>query len=127
MVEIVALDLGPLPVAKINKVLGLSLLAAEAHLSVRAQIHSLSRHPDNFELCRRYIGQIVSTLDYIGQAPDQVDGFELIGRIPHEQAIVLVAIKLRPDKAGRYIVATAYPIDGNKLERRLRKGFVKPA
>ncbi len=65
--------------------------------------------------------------DYIGQAPGQNDGFELIGEIPHEQAIILVAIKLRVDRAGRYIVASTYPIDRNKLERRLRKGFIKPA
>jgi hypothetical protein len=125
--EIVALDLGPLPVAKINGVLGSSLTAADAHFSVRAQSHSLTRHPDDFELCRRYVGQIVSNPDYIGQAPGQNDGFELIGEIPHEQAIILVAIKLRVDRAGRYIVASTYPIDRNKLERRLRKGFIKPA
>lgn len=124
---IVALDLGPLPVAKINGVLGSSLIAADAHFSVRAQSHSQMRHPDDFELCRQYVGQIVANPDYIGQAPGQNDGFELIGEIPHEQAIILVAIKLRVDRAGRYIVASTYPIDRNKLERRLRKGFIKPA
>src|SRR3546814_8409469 len=90
-----------LPVAKINGVLGSSLTAADAHFSVRAQSHSLTRHPDDFELCRRYVGQIVSNPDYIGQAPGQNDGFELIGEIPHEQAIILVAIKLRVARAGR--------------------------
>jgi hypothetical protein len=126
-VELIALDLGPLPVAKINAVLGGSLVAADAHFSIRAQSHSLMRHPADFELCRRYVGQIVSTPDYIGQAPGQADGFELIGEIPQEDAIILVAIKLRVDRAGRYIVASTYPIDRNKLERRLRKGFIKPA
>jgi hypothetical protein len=123
---IAALDLGPLPVAKINATLGSSLVLADVHYSVRAQYHSFTRHPTDFELCRRYVGQIVSSPDYIGQAPGQIDGFELIGEIPSEQAIILVAIKLRLDKAGRYIVASTYPIDSNKLERRLRKGFIKP-
>lgn len=125
--ELVALDLGPLPVAKINAVLGASLTAADAHFSIRAQSHSRTRHPADFELCRRYVGQIVATPDYIGQAPGQIDGFELIGEVPQEGAIILVAIKLRVDRAGRYIVASTYPIDRNKLERRLRKGFIKPA
>ena len=125
--EIVALDLGPLPVAKINGVLGSSLTEAYAHFSVRAQSHSLMRHPDDFQLCRQYVGQIISDPNYIGQAPGQNDGFELIGEIPQEQAIILVAIKLRLDGAGRYIVASTYLIDQNKLERRLRKGFIKPA
>lgn len=37
-----------------------------------------------------------------------------------------MAIKARPDAAGRYIVASTYVIDGAKLERRIRKGFLKP-
>ena len=126
-VGIVALDLGPLPVAKINSVLGLNLTAADAHFSIRAQSHAQMRHPGDFELCRQYVGRIVAKPDYIGRAPDQVDGFELIGEIPHEKAIILVAIKLRVDHAGRYIIASTYPIDRNKLDRRLRKGFVTPA
>jgi hypothetical protein len=125
--ELTPLDLGPLPVAKINTVLGSSLVAADAHFSIRAQSHSLTRHPADFELCRRYVGRIVSAPDYIGQAPGQADGFELIGEVPQEGAIILVAIKMRVDRAGRYIVASTYPIDRNKLERRLRKGFIKPA
>lgn len=83
-VELVALDLGPLPVTKINAVLGGNLAAADAHFSIRAQSHSLMRHPADFELCRRYVSQIVSTPDYIGQAPDQADGFELIGEVPRK-------------------------------------------
>lgn len=125
--DLTPLDLGPLPVARINAVLGSSLVAANAHFSIRAQSHSLMRHPADFELCRRYIGQIVSTPNYIGQAPGQAHGFELIGEVPQESAIILVAIELRVDRAGRYIVASTYPIDRNKLERRLRKGFIKPA
>ena len=126
-VGIIALDLGPLPVAKINRVLRSSLAAGDAHFSVRAQSHSLTRHPDDFELCRQYVGQIVSNPDYVGQAPGQTDGFELISEVPHEKAIILVAIKLRVDHVGRYIVVSTYPIDRNKLERRLRKGFIEPA
>lgn len=126
-IEIVALDLGPLPVRTINRILGLNLAAANVHFSVRAQRHSEMRHADDFKLCREYVGRIVSEPDYVGRAPNQTDGFELIGEIAGEQAIILVAIKLRMDKVGRYIVASTYPIDRNKLERRLRKGFVKPA
>ena len=55
-VGIVALDLGPLPVAKINSVLGLNLTAADAHFSIRAQSHAQMRHPGDFELCRQYAG-----------------------------------------------------------------------
>ena len=125
--ELTPLDLGPLPVAQINGLLGLNLPVADTHFSVKAQQHARDRHPSAFELCRQYVGQIVAKPDYIGRAPDQTDGFELIGEIPGEGAIILVAIKLRVDHMGRYIVASTYPIDRNKLERRLRKGFITPA
>ena len=123
----VALDLGPLPVTTINAILGLNLVTADVHFSARAQVHALTRHPDEFDLCRKYVGRIVARPDYVGQAPGQATGFELIGEIAEAQTIILVAIKLRLDAAGRYAVASTYPIDRNKLERRLRKGYIAPA
>lgn len=125
--RIKSLDLGPLPADKINGALGLNLAAAAVHFSVRAQQHAQDRHPDEFAICLRHIEWIITAPHYIGQGPGQADGFELIGEAHQDQAIVLVAIKLRPDAAGRYIVASTYVIDRNKLERRIRKGFLKPA
>jgi len=119
------LDLGPLPTTRINGLLGLNLVPAVVHFSVRAQQHALQRHPDNFTICRRHIASIVANPDYVGQSPGQSDGFELIGEAHQDQAIVLVAIKINPDHAGRYIVASTYLIDQNKLERRVRKRFLK--
>jgi hypothetical protein len=54
------------------------------------------------------------------------DGFELIGEAREDQAIILIAIKINRDRAGRYIVASTYTIDRNKLQRRVRKRFLKP-
>ncbi len=125
--QITSLDLGPLPAAKINDALGLELADAVVHFSARAQQHAHDRHPDDFDVCLRHIERVVATPDYIGQGPGQADGFELIGEAHQDQAIVLVAIKVRPDRSGRYIVASTYLIDRNKLERRVREGFLKPA
>jgi hypothetical protein len=121
-----ALDLGPLPATHINRALGLSLVPAKVHFSVRAQLHALQRHPDNFTICMRHIASIVAKPDYAGQSPGQSDGFELIGEAHQDQALVLVAINISRDQAGRYIVASTYLIDRNKLERRVRKRFLKP-
>ena len=125
--KIVPLDLGLLPIEKVNRALGLNLAAAIVHFSVRAQAHAEKRHPAAFSICLRNIRRIVAAPDYIGKAPDQTDGFELIGEAPRDHAIVLVAIKMRQDKAGRYAVVSTYVIDRNKLERRVRKGFLKRA
>jgi hypothetical protein len=124
--RIKSLDLGSLPADRINGALGLNLAAGVVHFSIRAQQHAMDNHADEFALCLRHIERIVVTPDYIGQGPGQTDGFELVGEAHQDQAIILVAIKVRPDAAGRYIVASTYLIDRNKLERRIRKGFLKP-
>ena len=118
------LDAGPLPVAAIKAATGLELAPGPVHFSVRAQEHAERRHPGDFALCMRHVAHIVTAPDYIGQGPHQVDGFELVGEAEGEGAVVLVAIKVRPDAAGRYIVASTYIIDRNTLDRRLRKRFL---
>jgi len=119
------LDFGPLCVDKVNNALGLRLMAGRVHFSVRAQLHARDRHPEEFTDCLGHIGRIVRTPDYVGQGPGQSDGFGLVGAADDGRAIVLVAIKLRRDVQGRYVVASTYLIDRNKLERRVRKGFLK--
>jgi len=123
--NIVAIELGPLPIDEIYRAFGISLNVGLVHFSVRAQQHARERHPDDFDLCLAHIERVIAAPDYVGRKPEQTDGFEMIGESDH--AIVLVAIKMRSDSAGRYIVASTYLIDRNSLERRLRKGFVKPS
>ena len=118
------LDAGPLPVAAIEAATGLVLAPGPVHFSVRAQEHAERRHPDDFALCMRHVARIVTAPDYIGQGPHQADGFELVGEARAEDAVVLVAIKVRPDARGRYIVASTYVIDRGTLDRRLRKRFL---
>ena len=117
-------DVGPLPVAAIRNALQLELPAGAVHFSGRAQAHAWRGHPTDFELCLAAMAQVVAGPDYVGRGPHQRDGFELIGEAKLEAVLVLVAIKLRPDAHGRYLVASTYLIDRNKLARRLRKHFV---
>jgi len=119
------LDLGALPARRINDLLGLDLVVATVHFSARAQEHARQRHPDHFATCLRHLAAIVATPDYVGQSPGQTDGFELIGEVLQDRAIVLIAIKINRDRTGRYIVASTYLIDRDKVERRLRKRLLK--
>lgn len=117
-----ALDLGPLAVATINDVLPLQLEAGRVHFSARAQEHAQRRHPQDFTLCLRHLPRIVRAPDYIGQGPDEADGFELVGEARSDRAIVLVAVKVQRDEQGRYIVASTYRISRRTLLGRLDKG-----
>ena len=121
------LDLGPLPADAIKTALGLDLAPGPVRFSVRAQGHAETRHPGQLALCLRHVGPIVAAPDYIGRGPHQADGFELIGEAREEGeegALILVAIKVRPDARGRYGVASTYTIGRDTLDRRLRKGFL---
>lgn len=119
----IGVDVGPLPTAVIRRALRLELMEGAVHFSRRAQAHAWERHPDDFALCLNAMREVVASPDYVGRGPHQKDGFELIGEVACGGALVLVAVKLRPDASGRYAVSSTYVIDRNKLARRLRKGF----
>nr|WP_255701491.1 PBECR2 nuclease fold domain-containing protein [Afifella sp. H1R] len=95
------------------------------YLSIPAQQHAFRRHRETFPACLPFLSEIVRSPDYIGQSPHHREsGFELIGEVEDNSLIVLIAIRLQRDGDGRYLVRSFYPIDRNKLDRRLRKGFV---
>lgn len=50
----------------------------------------------------------------------------MVRRIAVAKAILLVAIKLKPDEQGRYIVASTYRVSRHDLEGRVAKGYWLP-
>ena len=94
------INLGPLPVNKINKCLGLLLETGSVRFKAIAQIHAFERHSNYFDLCLQNIQRIVSQPDFIGRGPNQTEGFELIGRVLDDDWFILVAIKIRLDVDG---------------------------
>ncbi len=119
------LNLGPLPVKAIAAALGLHLAPGDVLFTGLAQRHAQERHPTDFPLCLLNASRIVEAPAYVGQSPRQIDGLELIGEAVEDGALVLVAVELRPDRRGRYYVASTYRIERGTLDRRLRKGFAK--
>jgi hypothetical protein len=122
-----AIQYGPLPIDKVRACLGLELVVGVVRFSEVAQTHAFERHPNDFGICLQHLGRIISDPDFIGRGPNQTDGFELIGDVSEGNAIILVAIKLRPDKNGYYEIASTYRIDKQTIGRRIRKGFLKKA
>jgi hypothetical protein len=121
------LSLGQLPVAKINKALELELIAGEVVFSVGAQVHAERRHPAEFLLCLPYLAGIIANPLYIGDDHKNPGRIELISRAAAANAMVLVAIKLEPDEAGRYHILSFYTMKAEKIENRRQKGFLKVA
>jgi hypothetical protein len=118
------IDLGPLPIGEVNKCLGLELKSGNVRFSGIAQFHAFERHPNDFELCLQHIQRITLEPNFIGRGPNQVDGFELIGKVPNHDKHILVAVKCRINSDGFYEVASTYRIDTYTVRRRLRKGFL---
>ena len=118
--------LGQLPVAKINNALELELIAGEVIFSVGAQVHAERNHPDEYLICLPYLAGIITDPLYIGD-DHKNRGIELIGRIAAAEAMVLVAINLERDEAGRYHVLSFYTVKREKIEGRRQKGFLKIA
>ncbi len=117
------LVLGVLPADRLA-VTGLGLEAVPVRFTIAAQKHAIKRHPDEFHLCRPYLERTVKTPTYVGQSPKhEGNGFELVFESEQGDLLILLAVRLK-QVGGAYIVTSVYPINQDKLARRLRKGFL---
>src|ERR1700722_5384157 len=104
-----AVDLGPLPDAAINAVLGTELEPGRVRLSARAHRHIAEDHPDDYGVCFPALAEAVAAPSFIGQAPRRTGNFEMLRRINHPDGkLVLVAVGLEIDDAGDYRVRSCY-------------------
>lgn len=125
MVKYRPLDCGPLAVATINAALGLKLAPGRAHFSASAQEHAEDRHPSDFAVCLANIHDIVRAPEWVGQNPRDQEGFTLVRSALAGRAIILVAIKMKRDPDGRYVVASTYRLTRHDVKTRVDKGFLK--
>jgi hypothetical protein len=117
---------GPLPVDLINSVLGTELEPGEVRLSARAHRHIAEDHAVDYAICIAALVEAVAAPTFIGQAPHQVDSFELVRRINHPDGkSVLVAIGLECDDYGDYRVRSAYLIEEAKVTARRLAGRLR--
>lgn len=117
------LTLGDLPASLLEKA-GLNLPVRPVRFTIAAQKHAISSHPREFDICLPHLHEIVAAPTYVGQGPEHKNkGFELVLSVKKGRLLILLALHIKP-VAGAYIVKSIYPIERNKLERRLRKGFL---
>lgn len=112
------LILGPLPVEKLNKALGLELEPGDAILSAGAQRHALKRHSADYARCLPHVGSIVVDPSYVGNDFQNDGKIELVSRVPALGIGMLVAVMVEPDENGQYAVTSFYPISERTIENR---------
>ena len=118
------LVLGALPCVQLQKA-GLLLAEGDVHFSISAQKHAYRNHPDTYMSCAPFLSETVLNPTHVGQSPHHAEnGFEIVREIKEEGLILLVALLLKPTNRGVYQVTSTYPIDANKLDRRVRKNFL---
>jgi hypothetical protein len=96
------------------------------YFSASAQEHAEDRHPIEFAACIANIDRILQFPEWVERSPHQRDGFALIRRVNLGKDILLVALKIKLDEDGRYIVSSTYKVTTNDIENRVRKGYAKP-
>lgn len=123
--KLTPINLGWLEVGALIR-FGISVLPGQVMFSIAAQKHTMKEHPADYDKCLSLMALAVKSPTHVGRSPDHKDdGFELIYEAATEDYIMLVALKLEQREDGTFAVSSAYPINRDKLERRVRKGFVK--
>jgi hypothetical protein len=118
------LIIGPMPVAAVNKTLGTEIEAGQVILTRGAQRHANKRHPQDYPKCLPHLASVIANPRYIGDDHSN-SGIEIWGYVGSLQSLVLVAIELIPDKAGRYQIASFYMVSEKKAQSRREKGYLK--
>jgi len=117
--------LGRLPVAAINKYLGLTLVPGNVVFFWKAQEHSFTKEPHREPICSPHYADVITNPTHVGQQPKHKkkgkdEGFDLCRKISPTGLIILMAIKMTPLKSGVYVVRSSYPLPLDTLERRVR-------
>ena len=121
------IDLGLLPVAAVNAVLGTELESGRVRLSSQAHRHIAEDHPDDYATCLPALAATIAAPPAIGQAPRRTGNFEMVRRINRPDGRpVLVAVGLKIDNTGEYRVRTRYLVSAEQVGQRRRTGRLKP-
>lgn len=115
------IHLGPLPVAAINRHLGLNLAPGNVVFFAHTQEHALERQPGRRHICFPHLGDVVADPTHVGQKEQHKgESFHLI-RVVVGGPIILLGIRLKPLKSGVYTAKTTHPLKQKDLEAHLRK------
>ena len=90
--------------------LALELDPGPVFLSIPAQKHAARQHPEDYGRLLPFIGNVVQDPFYLGDDFNNCGKIEFVAKIPALAEHVLVAVVIERDAAGRYHVASFYPV-----------------
>jgi hypothetical protein len=117
------IELGPLPIEAIKLYLGISLAPGLVVFYWHAQKHAFEaenkKHRE--KICYPHYVSAICEPTHVGQQPKYVGkGFDIVRAVSDTGPIVLLGIGMTPKKKGIYSVHSAYLLDSDTLERRIR-------
>jgi hypothetical protein len=121
------LNLGPLPVSRINATIGTSLAPGEVTVSKAAHAHIALDHPTEYPAIMAALANIVANPAFVGQDPKHPHAFYLVEAVTSPLGShALVAIGFQRDKTGHYRVKSAYALKASQFAGRLQTGRLVP-
>lgn len=117
------LTIGPLPVGRINRTLGLNLAPGLVTVSKAAHEHIAVDHPQEYADIMGALTGLIANPAFIGRDPKHPQNFYLVDALPTTVgAFALVAIAFKRSKGGTYKVASAYGIKATQFTSRVKSG-----
>lgn len=121
------INLGPLPVDRINRTIGTTLLPGKVTVSKIAHQHIAVDHPNEYADIMAALPGLIANPAFIGQDPAHPHAFYLVDALQTAVgSFALVAIAFTRSKGGTYKVASAYGLKATQFTGRVKAGRVVP-
>lgn len=115
------LNLGPLPVDRINRTAGWQLLAGDVTVSKIAHEHIALAHPIEYADIMAALPGLIANPAFLGQDPSHPHAFYLVDALTTAVgAFAMVAIGFRRSTGGTYKVASAYGLKATQFSGRVK-------
>jgi len=117
------IELGPLPIEAIKYYLGISLAPGQVVFHWHAQKHAFEEEDKRYreKICSPHYVSTICDPTHVGQQPKYIGkAFDIVRVVSDVGPIVLLGIGITPQKKGIYGVHSAYLLESDTLERRIR-------
>lgn len=101
-----------------------NLKNGEVYIGEQNIIHIRNKHYSDYEKYFDYIGEIISSPDYIGKNPRD-NSLELVKEFFCEETKNYVKIGIRISQKGTLFIRTLYTLNSSKFEFQVLKGSYK--
>lgn len=121
------LNLGPLPVDRINRTVGWTLAAGDVTVSKIAHEHIAKDHPLEYADIMAALPGLIANPAFLGQDPAHPHAFYLVDALATAVgSFAMVAIGFKLSKGGTYKVASAYGLKASQVTGRVKAQRLVP-